>query len=155
MSDSDTDTDNNEYDSALSSGILPHPKCSQTHIPSKQRATDRLYSASSSKQIGFDENTALLSPGIQSYHSTPLLESSDAFDSGSSAPLTILTRKISRVFQSKAYDYDSNKTLLAAVGSGERVWYNDLSALLISGSEITGPSIGYMILSKISFERKS
>ena len=27
------------------------------------------------------------------------------------------------MFQSKAYDYDSNKHSLAAVGSGKRVWY--------------------------------
>ena len=54
---------------------------------------------------------------------TPL-QTSQQYDSGggSQRPLGILTRKISRVFQSKAYDYDSNKPSLAAVGSGERVW---------------------------------
>ena len=36
----------------------------------------------------------------------------------------LITRKISRVFQSKAYDYDANRSSLAAVGSGERVWYD-------------------------------
>jgi hypothetical protein len=66
--------------------------------------------------------------GIRSYFSSrvpsPLLEIADPFEATSSPPRTlgILTRKISRVFQSKAYDYDSNKNSLAAVGNGERVW---------------------------------
>jgi hypothetical protein len=52
------------------------------------------------------------------------MEIPDPFETSLSSPrpLGMLTRKISRVFQSKAYDYDSNKNSLAAVGSGERVW---------------------------------
>ena len=59
---------------------------------------------------------------------TPLLQPLELTDpvGGTSRPLGILTRKISRVFQSKAYDYDSNKHFLTAVGSGERVWYATL-----------------------------
>ena len=67
----------------------------------------------------------------------------------------MLSRKISRVFQPKAYDYDSNKHSLAAVGSGERVWYPSPSAMLISGLEIIEQLTGFMILSRTSLGRKS
>ena len=68
-----------------------------------------------------------------------------------------LSRKISRVLKPKAYDYDADKHSLAAVGSGERVWYGRSGPLLMGflGSEIIGRSTGSMILSKISFGRKS
>ena len=124
MVDSESDTENVEYDSARSSLILPSSKQTRTQSPLKRRSTDRLYSVASSRQTHPDEYTSLLSSGTRSYHSTPLHEIPDPFDQTTSiAPMGILRRKISRVFQSKAYDYDSNKNSLAAVGSGERVWY--------------------------------
>jgi hypothetical protein len=97
-------------------------------FPGRTKSDDRLYNMSSSVRIE-SEAASLLSyrEGPRSYLSTPAIESSDPFDvpGGSPGHLGMLTRKISRVFQSKAYDYDSNKHSLAAVGSGERVWVGD------------------------------
>jgi len=107
-------------------GTSKRPSVSSS--PTKYRSTDRLYSvAASHRHVLPDvESTSLLNTrdGRASYLSTPLLLEPPNFESGPSSPrpLGILTRRISRVFQSKAYDYDSNKHSLAAVGSGERVW---------------------------------
>jgi hypothetical protein len=130
----DTDSDADDYfDSPLSSSVYQSRKQSFSHSPSRPRSVDRLYSiASSHRQVLPDsEHSALLNnrDGIRSYMSNTLLhphpEHSDS-TAGASRPLGILTRKISRVFQSKAYDYDSDKNSLAAVGSGERVWYTHM-----------------------------
>lgn len=107
-------------------GTTKRPSVSSS--PTKYRSTDRLYSIAASHRhvLPDSESTSLLGTreGRGNYLSTSLLEPSN-FDPGTSSaqPLGVLTRKISRVFQSKAYDYDSNKQSLAAVGSGERVWY--------------------------------
>ena len=73
-------------------------------------------------------------PAAVSEH-TSLLGHADNVGGGyaaasSSREGNLLSRKISRVFQSKAYDYDVNKSSLAAVGSGERVWYFPLLKML-------------------------
>ena len=117
-------------------------------------------------------------PAAVSEH-TSLLGHADIVRGGyaaasSSREGNLLSRKISRVFQSKAYDYDANKSSLAAVGSGERVWYfpvlrcfqiayfvlgagfGGVSCVgLRVGSVIIGLLIGFMTVSRTSFGRKS
>jgi hypothetical protein len=129
MVDVDSDPQGGEPDSPLSSSSSGPIKSVAPHSPTKAKSIDRLYSAASSHRhvIPESEHSPLLHhlDGIRSYFSTPVHEAPDPFDSLTSSPrppLGLLTRKISRVFQSKAYDYDSNKHSLAAVGSGERVW---------------------------------
>ena len=130
MADDDSDgEDFYDVDSPLSTSLYGTPKHSSTYSPTKHRSTDRLYSIAASHRhvIPESEGTSLLTARDGrggSYLSMSRLETPDQYESGSSSPrpLGILTRKISRVFQSKAYDYDSNKHSLAAVGSGERVW---------------------------------
>jgi len=127
MADTDSDADF-DFDSPLSSSIHHSRKQSFSHSPSHPRSSDRLYSIASSHRhvLPESEHSLLLNnrDAIRSYLSMTPLQTSQQYDSGggSQRPLGILTRKISRVFQSKAYDYDSNKPSLAAVGSGERVW---------------------------------
>jgi hypothetical protein len=117
-----------DTDSPLSTSFYGTWKHPITSSPTKHRSTDRLYSTAASQRhvIPEFEGTSLLTSRDvpRSYVSTPLLEPPSRSESflSSPRPLGILTRKISRVFQSKAYDYDSNKNSLAAVGSGERVW---------------------------------
>lgn len=129
MADMDSDGDD-FFDSPLSSSVHHSRKQSFSHSPSHPRSSDRLYSIASLHRhvLPESEHSSLLNnrDGIRSYMSTaPPFQSPERSDSvgGTSRPLRMLTRKISRVFQSKAYDYDSNKHSLAAVGSGERVWY--------------------------------
>lgn len=128
MANTDSDSDISEYDSAMSSSV--HAAAKFPIIDqSITKGSDRLYSISTThRDLGPDsEHSPLLThrDGSRGYISPQRLDSFDQFDSSGSSPrpLGILTRKISRVFQSKAYDYDSNKQSLAAVGSGERVWY--------------------------------
>lgn len=129
MTGTDSDAEDFDFDSPLTSSFHRDGKPSLSQSPSRQQSVDRLYSvASTLRHAGSESEYSPLvnhREGPRSYHSTPSLERSDPFESSvsSSRPLGILTRKISRVFQSKAYDYDSDKTSLAAVGSGERVWY--------------------------------
>src|ERR1700738_856283 len=124
-----------DNDSFASDSSPPSPINGPSKEPGSEQSNlritfdERLYSLSSPHKQSFhfdSERSSLLHQhdGIRSYHSSPRVEHPDPFDttSGSPRPLGILTRKISRVFQSKAYDYDSNKNSLAAVGSGERVW---------------------------------
>jgi hypothetical protein len=128
MADTDSDTENSDFESSLSSSVLYGAKQHLFRSPSRPRSSDRLYSTASSHRhvIPETEQSSLLNirDGFRSYLATPLHEVPDPFESLVSPPrpLGILTRKISRVFQSKAYDYDSDKNALAAVGSGERVW---------------------------------
>jgi hypothetical protein len=129
MADTDSDADY-DFDSPLSSSVYHSRKQSFSRSPSHPRSFDRLYSMASSHRhvVPESEHSSLLNnrDGIRRYMSnTPLVQHPEHPDSagGTSRPLRILTRKISRVFQSKAYDYDSDKNSLAAVGSGERVWY--------------------------------
>lgn len=124
-SDADSDLDFADYDSSPSSPHEEHPKHSTSIL---KTSVDRLYALPSTKpHFTLDsERSSLLSrhDGVRSYLSSPGMEIPDPFETSLSSPrpLGMLTRKISRVFQSKAYDYDSNKNSLAAVGSGERVW---------------------------------
>jgi len=124
MADDDSDVDYSDIESPLSYSVHGQQSTTQNSSSSK----DRLYSASTHMSrylaVPESEHAPLLSSGdgLQRYHSVSVA-SDDAAESASSRPLGILTRKISRVFQSKAYDYDNNKSSLAAVGSGERVWY--------------------------------
>ena len=124
MADTDSDADF-DFDSPLPCSTHPSRKQSFSHSPSRPRSSDRLYSIASSHRhvLPESEDSSLLNnrDGIRSYLSMTPLQSSQEYDS-KGRPLGVLTRKISRVFQSKAYDYDSNKHSLAAVGSGERVW---------------------------------
>jgi hypothetical protein len=110
------------------------------------------------------EVTLLLSgvhDSLRRYHSTPAFNKSPPSrrvtdPAASPTRQDGLRRKISRVLQPKAYDYDADKHSLAAVGSGERVWYGRPDPLLMTlGSEIIARSTGSMILSRISFGRKS
>jgi hypothetical protein len=86
---------------------------------SRHTSNDRLYSSSSRHLSIVDHHTPLLSQadGRAQYLAVP------ASEGESSRPLGMVTRKISRVFQAKSFDYDIDKSSLAAVGSGERVWY--------------------------------
>jgi hypothetical protein len=124
MADTDSDADY-EYDSPLSSSVLYGAK---QYSPSRPRSLDRLYSMGSAHRHvpSESEHSSLLNnhDGTRTYLATPVAQSPDHMEQTFSTPrpLKILTRKISRVFQSKAYDYDNNKHSLAAVGSGERVW---------------------------------
>jgi len=134
MTENDSDGDDlYDADSPLSISRYSTPKHPYSKSPTRHRSTDRLYSIAASHRhvIPEFEGTPLLTGRdgrAGSYMSnmsiTPRLEIPDPYESGLSSPrpLGMLTRKISRVFQSKAYDYDSNKHSLAAVGSGERVW---------------------------------
>ena len=117
MSDEESDIDYSDVDSPLSQSIRFRPTQSISH----QSSNDRLYATSSRHLSIPDQNTPLLSQGDGwgHYMTTP----SQPEGESSSRPLGILTRKISRVFQAKSFDYDNNKSSLAAVGSGERVWY--------------------------------
>jgi len=123
MADTDSEVDS-EYDTPLSSSVLYGAK---PPSPSRPRSSDRLYSiASSHRHVPSEsEHSALLNhrDATRNYFSTSLPQESLSDESTPTRPLGMLTRKISRVFQSNAYDYDSNKHSLAAVGSGERVWY--------------------------------
>lgn len=86
------------------------------------------------------EGTPLLSgvhDSLRRYHSTPAFNKSPlprrVTDSAASPTRQDgLRRKISRVLQPTAYDYDADKHSLAAVGSGERVWYGRLGPLLMA-----------------------
>jgi hypothetical protein len=122
----DRNSDSYSFDSSSTSSPLLHP--AKESQQSKTSFNDRLYLVSPHKTHFTDsERSSLLGhrEGIPSYVSSPRLEIPDPFEGSATAPrpLGLLTRKISRVFNSKAYDYDSNKNSLAAVGSGERVWY--------------------------------
>jgi hypothetical protein len=164
MADDDSDVDFSDFDSLLSSS-LHITSSSKPNPPHPVLSTDRLYSLSTPLKHPESEHTPLLfnnSPAQRSYHSTrttPQHDINSPFDSSgeytSPQPLQMLTRKISRVFQSKAYDYDNDKSSLAAVGSGERVWYLTPREMVDLGLEIIGRLIGFMILSKISFGRRS
>ena len=129
MADTDSDVDS-LHDSPLSTSVLYGAK---QYPPSRPRSSDRLYSiASSHRHVPSEtEHSSLLNntDATRSYRATPRAQSPDHMEEtfSTSRPLRLLTRKISRVFQSKAYDYDSNKHSLAAVGSGERVWYRTLT----------------------------
>ena len=130
MADNDSDDEDlYDADSPLSTSRYGTPKHPISHSPTQHRSTDRLYSIAASHRhvIPEFEGTPLLTARdgrVGSYTASPRLEIPDPYESelSSPRPLGMLTRKISRVFQSKAYDYDSNKHSLAAVGSGERVW---------------------------------
>ena len=125
MIDDVSDPEFSDFDSPLSLSLIIQAK------PRTILSTDRLYSLSNAQKHTESEHSSLLfhSDGTRSYHSirsTPQHELNNPFEvtgeSTSPQPLRMLTRKISRVFQSKAYDYDNDKESLAAVGSGERVW---------------------------------
>ena len=115
MVDDDSDVDYSDIDSPLSYSV--HGGGQQS--TSSHLSTDRLYSAPSRYLFVPDHETPLLAhrDAWGQYQST-----SSNHSEANPKPLGMLTRKISRVFQSKAYDYDNNKSSLAAVGSGERVW---------------------------------
>src|SRR5271156_6503188 len=130
MADAESDPEDYDSDSPLSfSAISYSPTNTKPHFITTQPSSDRLYSAFASRRQSVTESeySPLLASthrdGTRSYLSTPRLEVPDPLTLGAQRPMSLLTRKISRVFQSKAYDYDSNKNALAAVGSGERVWY--------------------------------
>lgn len=113
MDDMDSDPEYSDFD--FSSPL----SLSQLVIQSKQ-SSQRLYS----QHPPATERSSLLGVG----HGDALgggyaAISTSGAESVSEGARRLLTRKISRVFQSKAYDYDANKSSLAAVGSGERVWY--------------------------------
>ena len=61
---------------------------------------------------------------LRRYHSNPALHPSPGLVGPAATPPmhNSLRRRISRLLQPKAYDYDTDKHSLAAVGSGERVW---------------------------------
>jgi hypothetical protein len=132
---SDDEFEDSDYGSPISPlSSSTHQLKSRSSTPRDQRSYDRLYSvALSHKQQPVSERSSLLGSrdGSRSYQSTPMVEIPDPMEGPSSQPLQMLGRRLSRVFQSKTHDYDSNKDLLAAVGSGERVWYALLSSELI------------------------
>jgi len=73
------------------------------------------------------ERTPLMARGhdrLRRYHSNPAFYPLQrVVEPGATPPVQNgLRRKISRLLQPKAYDYDTDKHSLAAVGSGERVW---------------------------------
>jgi hypothetical protein len=83
------------------------------------------------QRVDTGEDTPLLSgvhDSLRRYHSTPAFNKSPRprrVTDPAAAPTGQdgLRRKISRVLTPKAYDYDADKHSLAAVGSGERVWF--------------------------------
>jgi hypothetical protein len=82
--------------------------------------------ADDQQHVDEDERVPLLSNSgdrLRRYHSTPAFRDTQrASKLAVPPPQRGLRRKISRVLQPKAYDYDADKHSLAAVGSGERVW---------------------------------
>lgn len=131
MADANSDAEGSDFDYSLSHSVSCSPTDTKPHIVTAQPSSDRLYSAFASRRhsIAESEHSPLLASthrdGTRSYLATPRLDFSEHFAFGegpAQRSMSILTRKMSRVFQSKAYDYDSNRDSLAAVGSGERVW---------------------------------
>src|SRR5436309_14940960 len=110
MTDNESDPEEFDLYSPLSTSV--HGKALAMPSPPKSSSSDRLYSTASPYRNDFPESeqTALLGnrEGSRSYISTPQLDPPEFLESIPTAPrpLGILTRKISRVFQSKAYDYD-------------------------------------------------
>lgn len=126
MVDEDTEPEYSDFDSPLSASV--NQSC-KSKTPKDQRSIDRLYATSAShrQHSPESERSSLLGNRdvFRNYNSTTFMENPDSsVEAASSQPLKALSRKVSRVFQPKMYDYDSNKDSLAAVGSGERVWYS-------------------------------
>src|SRR5579859_934846 len=121
-SDVDADYSDSEFNSAPTTPLVNQKYQHRQGILSP-KSTDRLYSLAALNKTHFSldtEHAPLLASGrdaVRSYNSTsPEGTSMEASIASLAPPLGMLTRKISRVFQSKAYDYDSNKHALAAVG---------------------------------------
>jgi len=125
MDEQDSDPEYSDFD-------FSSPLSSSQILVSRKQSSQRLYSQHPPGHACMGEHSPLLGGHAEDvfgegYGAAGLSTGSHVpgrpSGSVSEGAKRLLTRKISRVFQSKAYDYDANKSSLAAVGSGERVWY--------------------------------
>ena len=139
MSESDSEaSDDLDYLSPMASDLdyLP-PTASSLHVAGDRPSYSRHLSFETTLRQGLEEGdergvkdherTPLMAGGrdrLRRYHSNPALHPSPGLVGPAATPplQSSLRRKISRLLQPKAYDYDTDKHSLAAVGSGERVW---------------------------------